>query len=208
MNKNNKNKDKIYYGIDAPDYLISYSILSIIGIGMGLGFQFGVSKIWISSMGISIIISVSYCFGITFGVTVIMMLMSTLFFKYLTRRKLFMMLNLYGNENIIDIGCGRGFLIIELAKKLTTGKCYGIDIFDSWGQSSNSIENTKHNANLANVTDKVEIEYGNVCEIPYPDNIFDIAVSSFVLHRVKRHMSKKNTKTRRYCRYNKCFLCW
>lgn len=185
------NKNKIYYGIDAPDYLISYSILSIIGIGLGFGFQFGISKIWNSSVGISIIISISYCFGISFGVTVIMMLMSTLFFKYATRKKLIIILKLNGNENIIDIGCGRGFLTIGIAEKLTTGKCYGIDIFDSWGQTSNNIENTKRNSELANVSDKVEIKYGNVCEIPYPNNMFDIVVSSFVLHRVNGKMSKK-----------------
>ncbi len=47
----------------------------------------------------------------------------------LERHWLLDQLPIQGNERILDIGCGRGLLLIGAAQRLTTGKAIGIDIW-------------------------------------------------------------------------------
>ncbi len=58
--------------------------------------------------------------------------------KFRERDWLIDLLNIQGNEYILDVGCGSGLLLIGAAKKLTTGKAIGIDIWlaDEVGNSA------------------------------------------------------------------------
>ncbi|MBW4443378.1 MAG: 50S ribosomal protein L11 methyltransferase [Plectolyngbya sp. WJT66-NPBG17] len=70
------------------------------------------------------------------------------------------MLNLIewqGDETVLDIGTGRGLLMIGAAKRLTTGKAIGSDIWNAEDLTGNSIENMLKNAELEDVKDKIEI---------------------------------------------------
>src|SRR5439155_13457454 len=52
-------------------------------------------------------------------------------FKFRERDWLLDMLSIQGNERILDVGCGRGLLLIGAAKRLNSihgGKAIGIDI--------------------------------------------------------------------------------
>ncbi len=40
-------------------------------------------------------------------------------------------LKLRGDELVLDVGCGRGLLLIGAAKRLTTGKAVGVDIWNA-----------------------------------------------------------------------------
>ena len=59
-----------------------------------------------------------------------------------------------GTETVLDVGTGRGLLMIGAAKKLTTSKAYGIDIWNAKDLSGNCVENTLRNAELEGVSDK------------------------------------------------------
>lgn len=58
---------------------------------------------------------------------------------------------------MLDVGTGLGMLMIGAAKKMTSGKSVGIDIFNTYDLSNNSIDQTKTNVQLENVSQKVEI---------------------------------------------------
>lgn len=97
------------------------------------------------------------------------------------------MLNLYdwkGNEQVLDVGTGLGLLMIGAAKRLTTGKATGIDIFNKYDLSDNTIEQLQVNTELENVADKVEIVVGNILKTDFETDHFDVIVSNLCLHNL------------------------
>ena len=76
-------------------------------------------------------------------------------FLYTTRRGKFVEwehlldnLHLPDDERILDIGCGRGAVLTAVARKLTTGRIAGIDIWSRKNQSGNAKIVTLQNASL------------------------------------------------------------
>jgi len=63
---------------------------------------------------------------------------STLRGKFVVWAELLDQLNLHGDERIVDLGCGRGAVLLMAAKRLTTGRAVGIDLWRSADQSGNS----------------------------------------------------------------------
>ena len=64
------------------------------------------------------------------------------------------------NEQILDLGCGRGAVLLLAAQRLTTGKAVGVDLWRTADQSGNSAEATRRNAEAEGVADRVDA--GNV----------------------------------------------
>lgn len=93
-------------------------------------------------------------------------------------------LKLQGNEKVLDVGCGLGKVTGGVAKQLTTGNVTGIDIWDTTEIPGNSPETACKNAELEGVRDKVAFETGNVLDIPFEDNSFDLVTSSSVLNNL------------------------
>jgi cyclopropane fatty-acyl-phospholipid synthase-like methyltransferase len=57
--------------------------------------------------------------------------------KLWARDRLLDGLELRGDETVLDVGCGRGLLLIGAAKRLTTGKAPGVDIWQAEDLSGN-----------------------------------------------------------------------
>src|SRR5665213_593409 len=93
-------------------------------------------------------------------------------------------LALRGDERVLDVGCGRGLLAIGAAKRLKNGKVVGIDVWDPFDLSGNTPEAAKANAKLEGVADKVRIENGDAQKLVYPDNHYDVVMSSLALHNI------------------------
>ncbi|HME54174.1 MAG TPA: class I SAM-dependent methyltransferase [Candidatus Lokiarchaeia archaeon] len=91
--------------------------------------------------------------------------------------------------NVLDVGCGTGRAAIDVARSFPKAQVVGIDIFQ--GASGNSPEQAQHNAELEGVGDRVVIKEGNLLQIPYPDESFDVVTSSSVLHDVHGTSDKK-----------------
>jgi hypothetical protein len=71
---------------------------------------------------------------------------STLRGKFVVWAELLDKLGLRGDERILDLGCGRGALLLMAAQHLTTGRAVGVDLWRSVDQSGNSAEATRRNA--------------------------------------------------------------
>ena len=85
--------------------------------------------------------------------------------------------------------------MISLAKRLTTGRDSGIDLWCSRDQYGNDIEATKHNARACGVEDRVELNTGNITTLPYHDGQFDLVVSSLALHNLKAREDRRRAIT-------------
>jgi ubiquinone/menaquinone biosynthesis C-methylase UbiE len=93
-------------------------------------------------------------------------------------------LALRGDEQVLDVGCGHGLLLLGAAKRLTTGKAVGIDLWQKEDQAGNSRDATLENARLEGVADKVELHDGDARNMPFPDGAFDVVVSSWAIHNI------------------------
>src|ERR1051325_11998178 len=79
-------------------------------------------------------------------------------------------LRLRGDERILDLGCGRGAVLLMAAQHLTTGRAVGVDLWRKVDQSGNSAEATQRNAVAEGVADRVELHTGDLRALPFEDN--------------------------------------
>lgn len=94
------------------------------------------------------------------------------------RREVLRLLALAPGERVIDVGSGPGLLAVELAAAVgSTGQVCGIDVSDSMLALARGRKTAPGNAT-------VEYLVGGVERIPYPDDAFDVAVSTQVLEYV------------------------
>jgi ubiquinone/menaquinone biosynthesis C-methylase UbiE len=112
-------------------------------------------------------------------------LYTTLRGKFLVWAELLDKLELRGDERILDLGCGRGAVLLLAAQHLTTGRAVGVDLWRSADQSGNSAEATRRNASAEGVADRVELHTADMTALPFEDNSFDVVVSSLALHNIR-----------------------
>jgi|ERR1051326_1298547 ubiquinone/menaquinone biosynthesis C-methylase UbiE len=123
--------------------------------------------------------------AIGFTLAAIFMLWGSLIGKFRARDKVLNAIPWRGDEQVLDVGCGHGLMLIGAAKRLTSGgRATGIDIWQDVDQASNSAEATKLNAQLEGVGNAVDIRDGDARKIPFGDETFDVVVSSLALHNI------------------------
>jgi ubiquinone/menaquinone biosynthesis C-methylase UbiE len=96
-----------------------------------------------------------------------------------------------GDERVLDVGCGHGLMLLAAAKRLTSGRAVGIDVWSQVDQADNSAAATLENARLEGVADRVEVLDADVRKLPFPDASFDVVLSSFVIHNLSRASDRR-----------------
>jgi ubiquinone/menaquinone biosynthesis C-methylase UbiE len=91
---------------------------------------------------------------------------------------------LKGNEQLLDLGCGRGAVLIEAARRLPVGRAVGADLWSGRDQSGNSPEATLANAAAAGVADRVEVHTADMTSLPFADGSFDVVTSALAIHNI------------------------
>lgn len=77
-------------------------------------------------------------------------------------------------DKILDVGCGKGFLLYDFTKVVPGLELYGIDI------SEYAIANAKEE-----IRDRIQV--GNAISLPYPDQYFDLVISITTLHNLHNY---------------------
>jgi len=77
---------------------------------------------------------------------------------------------------VLDVGTGPGTLVRELARKLAGLQVYGIDL------SEDMIGLARAHARREHLEERVQFESSDVAHLPYPDQSFDVVVSTISMH--------------------------
>jgi ubiquinone/menaquinone biosynthesis C-methylase UbiE len=169
------------YGIDSPAIVAGLLLLS--GIGFGAAFLFGdlspLAEIALVAAGIYFLLGAG---GMVWYSKV---------GKLRIRDRVLEVIPWRGDEMVLDIGCGRGLLLIGAARRLTTGKAIGLDRWLAGALTGNRPEAALDNARLEGVLDCVDVKEGDVRQLPFADASFDVAVSNFVVHEVNNRAERE-----------------
>jgi arsenite methyltransferase len=122
--------------------------------------------------------------GLSFFLIGCAMLLGSKIGKLILRERILNSISWRGNEQVLDVGCGRGLLLIGAAKHLESGHAVGIDVWPQEGRNHISAEATMENARLEGVAERVELKNADVRELPVPDASFDVIVSSLAIHNI------------------------
>ncbi|GAA1615305.1 hypothetical protein GCM10009733_009480 [Nonomuraea maheshkhaliensis] len=116
-------------------------------------------------------------------------LASAVSYLYTTRRGKFVVWDrelrrLRGDERLLDLGCGRGAVLLLAAGRLERGGATGVDRWRTKDQSGNRAPVTRRNAELEGVSDRVELVTADLRDLPFGDDSYDVVVASQSVHNV------------------------
>jgi arsenite methyltransferase len=94
-------------------------------------------------------------------------------------------LRLHGDERLLDLGCGRGAVLLMAAERLPQGRAFGVDIWSTGDQSGNAMDATERNARAEGVADRIELQTADMRTLPFADASMDVVVSSLAIHNIK-----------------------
>jgi arsenite methyltransferase len=167
------------YGIDAPGVIRNLFIAGVIWL---LLFRFLPS---FTIGNVTFLLSPMFRnTGIACFVGGILMLTYSKYGKFKHRDRMLDMVNWRGDERVLDVGTGAGLLLIGAAKRLTTGRATGIDLWSQVDLSANEKQRTLRNAELEGVKDRVEVLDGDVTAMTFPNSTFDVIVSLACIHNI------------------------
>jgi arsenite methyltransferase len=91
-----------------------------------------------------------------------------------------------GAEQVLDVGCGRGLMLVGAARRLTSGTATGIDVWQGEDLSGNEAGAALQNAGLEGVADRVRVQTADMRHMPFAPESFDVIVSRAAIHNLYR----------------------
>jgi len=92
-----------------------------------------------------------------------------------------------GDERVLDVGCGRGLLLIAAAKRLATGTATGVDLWNDELLSGNEAQAVWFNVAAEGVpASRIRLATGDARCLPFADASFEVVLSSLMLHDLSK----------------------
>lgn len=168
---------RVDYGIDAPGVVRSLTaggvacLLAAASVGLWLGIP------WLAS-ALAVI-------GIVLLGEAVLMMHNALRGKFRHRDRILDRVAWRGDEHVLDVGTGRGLLLVGAAKRLSSGRAVGIDIWSAKDLSGNAIERTAANLAAEGVADRCDLATRPAQDMGFADQSFDVVLSNLCLHNIR-----------------------
>ncbi|MGI9156418.1 MAG: SAM-dependent methyltransferase [Marmoricola sp.] len=159
------------YGVDAPlvptAFGVACLVFAVVLVNNVTGAGGVVAVIWPAVMTTGA------------GVSLALYLHSSLKGKFEVWTGLLAHLRLPATAQVVDLGCGRGAVLLAAARHLDAGgRATGVDLWRSVDQSGNSQDATLANARAEGVDARVELHTGDLRDLPFGDASFDVVLVS------------------------------
>ncbi len=100
-------------------------------------------------------------------------------------------IGLRGDERVLDLGCGRGAVLLTAAKMVPRGTAVGADIWRA-DQTGNSMQAALANADAEGVADRVELHTQDMTNLQFPSESFDVVVSNLAIHNLPDNDARRS----------------
>jgi arsenite methyltransferase len=173
------------YGLDAHGVVRNLFVAAALGLALFSSRAFGVwstvlrlgpVRIELAGMGLGV--------GLGCLAMAMWMIWTSNVGKIRERERLLDRIAWKGDERVLDVGCGRGLMLVGAAKRLSSGTATGVDIWQAEDLSGNRPEATLENARREGVAERVEVKTADMRELPFPDATFDVVVSNAAIHNL------------------------
>lgn len=111
--------------------------------------------------------------------------------KFRHRDRILAKVSWTGREQVLDVGSGRGLLLIGAAKRMTTGHVTGIDIWNAEDLSGNGPEALLRNIELENVCAQATVKTADARRMSFADGSFDVVLSNLCLHNIYQREGRR-----------------
>ena len=156
------------YGVDGPAWLVGLcasTVVPLVAVAAG-------APRWL--LGVPSVVAVPAA----------LYLHSTVRGKFQVWDELLDGLDLRGDEQVLDLGCGRGAVLTAVARRVPKGQVTGVDLWRSVDQSGNDEQAALDNAGREQVADRVDLVTADMRHLPLDDGRFDLVVSSMAIHNL------------------------
>jgi len=167
------------YGIDAPTVIRNFFLIGAAFLVVALAFP----RVVIGSIEFVLFpgfLWPAFWFFLIGG----LMLLYSLVGKFRHRDRILAKVKWAGTEQVLDVGTGRGLLLIGAAQRLTAGHATGIDIWNAEDLSGNGPEGLKTNIALEGVGARTTIRSEDVRRMSFADESMDVILSNVCLHNI------------------------
>lgn len=178
------------YGIDAPGVIRNLAIAGFVALLVALATTIGVlPKELVVQPTAQIVlrfpISVSALWA-ALGclATAGWMYSGSRFGKTRERDRLLDKLDWKGDERVLDVGCGRGLVLVGAARRVANGSAVGVDIWQAEDLSGNRAEVSLENAAIEGVADRTSVHTADMRRLPFADASFDVVTSRAAIHNL------------------------
>lgn len=177
----NPTRHRTSYGIDAPGLVKGFFLGGAVALTVALVTGLSPWPGGIVAVVVASLFGTMAVYALSMGCY---MLYGSLIGKVRDRERLLDLVPWSGAEMVLDVGCGRGLLLVAAASRVPSGRAVGIDLWQAEDQSGNRPEATLANARAEGVAERVEVLTGDARQLPFSDGSFDVVVSHWVVHNL------------------------
>jgi len=169
------------YGFDAPGTVCNLFVVGTVALLLLVPAPFGFwpGQPWGALLAGSLLFCAADFLGLGF-----LVLHASRSGKVSGREHLLDLIPWNGREQVLDVGCGHGLMLVGAAKRLSTGKAIGIDLWHSEDQADNRPDMPLSNAQLEGVADRVAVQTADMRHLPFADESFNVVLSHWVVHNL------------------------
>jgi arsenite methyltransferase len=164
------------YGVDAPGVVRGLSGSGVVALVLAAG------SVWLGIGWLAVVLCVT---GIALLISGGLTLRNALHGKFRHRDRILGHVTWRGDERVLDVGTGRGLLLVGAVKRANAVRGVGLDIWSGKDLSDNSIERTVANLAAEGVAARCELVTEPAQKMRFPDASFDAVVSNLCLHNIR-----------------------